>query len=137
MNTGEEVFVDHFLAMEFEDDFEYGEDPDVFSMWDEGDLKIDAGSGSVKGALAEFCSAAGYAFDPSDWTSWYEEFGLGDEGRFDGSFLVRSDSTQADQNDIDRWKRREMKLYACHVTVWLKVRTVRELSPEECKHWKE
>jgi len=85
--------------------------------------------------LKAICEANCFDYKPDSWCNWLAESGE-EAGRFDFVTLVCEDNTEACQSEIEEWKHGKRKLYECLIVARLSVRSVRELTSEECATFK-
>ena len=131
-DSGEKYFVDSQSVDTVLDDYEQGELDDYGTSWGYREIPVKGNFDTIYDALEAVCDANGYDWNPKNWISWGNDFGE-DYGRFDGDILVDSINLEADKNDIESWKRGETKLWNAHFVVYIRARTVRDLTPEEIK----
>jgi hypothetical protein len=127
MNDNERVYVKSFSASTVEDDYEKGELPNsAGSSWTDKDLRFENPEGgfeSAQAALEAVCKANYFTWNKDWWTVL--------DGRFSGSFMVDDNNTEASPSQIEAWKRREGRIWACYVDVWLEVGTRRDMTADE------
>lgn len=135
MNSNERIYVRYFDAQTTEDDYDKGEVGSCCSSWDSDgmDFRNDPnGYGSVEDALKSVCEANCFKYRKECWNSYGADMGE-DFGRFDGSFMVDEDNSEATEGEIEAWRRKERRLWACYLVVQLEVRAVRELTEDEAE----
>lgn len=130
MNANEYICVDAYEAVTHEDSFETGEKQDVSSSWSNRDNQVCGRFQNVMSALRAVCAKNFFQFRASSWISWMREFGE-DPNRFDFSTLVDQHNCEATPSEIEAWKAGRKRLWSCTLTVWLSVRTERDLTPDE------
>lgn len=130
MNANEKIVVSSFVADCTLDDYENGYTGSTTSCWTSKDIPVEGSFNSIQEALEAVCEANYFKYKADAWLDWFKEFG-DTPGRFDFSTLVREDTTEADADDIEQWKKGERKLWACDITAYLIVRNERELTAEE------
>lgn len=130
MNANEKIVVASYVAECTLDDYQNGYTGSTTSCWSNKDIPVVGSFNSIQEALEAVCEANGFEFKADAWVDWFKDFN-DEPGRFDFSTLVRSDTTEADANDIELWKNGKRKLWACDVTVRLVVRNERKLTADE------
>lgn len=130
MNANEYICVDAYEAVTKEDSFEAGEKQDVSSSWSDRDNPVRGRFPDVMSALRAVCAKNFFDFRASSWISWMREFGE-DPNRFDFCTLVDEHNCEATPSEIKAWKAGRKRLWSCALTVWLSVRTERDLTPDE------
>lgn len=133
MKTNERIYVKSYDCQSTEDDFENGESLTPSSGWTSRDTRFEnapEGYASVEDALKAVCKNEFFDFAKENWISFGKDYG--DEyGRFDGDVMVDVENHQASKSEIEAWKRKEQKLWNCHIHVYLEIRTVREFTEED------
>lgn len=133
MKTNERIYVKSYDCQSTEDDFENGESLTPDSSWTSRDTRFENapdGYASVEEALRDVCKNEFFDFVKENWISFGKD--CGDEyGRFDGDVMVDDANSQASKSEIEAWKRKEQRLWNCHIHVYLEIRAVREFAEED------
>lgn len=135
LKDNEYFYVKSYHCESTEDDFEKGEIGGVWSFWDgkgleSGKMKFKTVEEALEQVLDEQC------FDgaASSWTDFFKESGdKHDRGRFDCDVTVDVNNSAATDSQIEAWKNGKLKLYNCHIVVYIGIRSERELSDEDYK----
>jgi len=135
MKANEKVFVEYYDATCTEDDWKNGIVGSTTSYWTNRDCRVEGSYSSVSDALKAICEANCFDYKPDSWCNWLAEYGE-EAGRFDFVTLVCEDNTEACPSEIEEWKQGKRKLYECLIVARLSVRSVRELTSEECATFK-
>lgn len=130
MNANEFFVVDAYEAMTHEDDFEQGEAFETSSYWNGRDLPISGRFQTIEDALKAVCKRNYFEYRRDGWTSWGKEYGE-EPNRFDFQTMVDANNCEATPTDIEAWKRGEKNLFALTLTLWLAIRTERDLTFDE------
>lgn len=134
MKPDEKIYVKDFWCETVEDSYEGGETGENSFAWNDRDMRFEnpaEGYATVAEALAAVCKANYFDFDIDSWTSFADESGEDDFGRFDSDVLVLAGNSEASQHEIERWRKGEIPLWNCHITVHLEVRTVRKMTKDD------
>lgn len=130
MNANEFFVVDTYEAMTRENDYEQGEAFETSSYWNSHDLPVSGRFTSVEDALRAVCKRNFFDYRRDGWTSWAKEYGE-EPNRFDFQTMVDANNCEATPTEIEAWKRGEKKLFALTLTLWLAIRTERDLTQDE------
>jgi len=137
MNANERIYVKRYDCDSTEDDWENGESLTTDSSWDSGDTHFENaedGYATVEDALKAVCGNECFDFVKENWIAFGKDLGE-DFGRFDGDVMVDDNNAQASKSEIEAWKRKERKLWNCHLRVYLEVRAVREFTLEDAEEF--
>lgn len=139
MNSNEKIFVTGFSCRSVEDVYNDGETGGCTSQWGDSDIGMDirVAYDTVEDALNAVAKANCFDIRKSDWMNFGVECTGEPEdfSRFDADVLVDADNSQATESQVASWKKGEIKLYNCHVYVWLEVRSVgRNLTEAEARN---
>ena len=122
IKPNEAIVVAHYSAESEEDIFDKGLTGRVGSWWCNSDCPADGRYYSVESALKAVCEANCFDYKKSDWEN--DPCDEGEVGRFDADFLVDVENRQVSPDEtekIEAWKRGEVRLWNCHVAVYLEV----------------
>lgn len=110
MNANEKIYVKSYIAYTTEDVFLDGD--------------------TIEDAIKAVCDANVFDYVPSNCQNvgkdWPDE-----AGRFDISFMVDVNNSEATKYDIEEWKAGRKRLWSCQISVYLGVCAERDLTPEE------
>lgn len=137
LKDNEYFHVSCYLCESVEDDYENGESFETCASWTGKDFpSAKMKFKSIKDALAQILSENCYDYgDPVEWMDFFKETGDEDErGRFDCDVLVDVDNTKASERQIVSWKKGETKLYNCHISARICVRSERAISDDELEN---
>jgi len=137
LKDGEYFYVKSYICESVEDDYVEGESLTASSTWTGKDFPSRGMKfNSVKDALEQILREQ--FFDEKN--EWFDVFGESGEesekGRFDCDVLVNDNNSEAYDGEIEEWKKGKLKLYNCHITAYIGVRSERELSDEDYKEIK-
>ena len=130
MNANEKIYIRHYDATTTEDVFDQGEIGRSLYAWDGKDNPVEGRFNSVPDALAAVCAKNYFTNHPESWTNWGKEM-KEETGRFSFSVLVDADNCEASKDEIEKWKRGEMRLWDCTLNVYLGVVAERDLIQAE------
>lgn len=130
MKENEYICVGSYVAETYEDSWERGEQPKASAFWNSKDVPVTGSFRSVEDALKAVCEANFLKWDKDAWQSFGRDCGE-DFGRFDGCAMVDADNAEATASEVEDWKAGKKRLWALHLSVFLEVRTTRELTEEE------
>ena len=115
----------HAYADTEEDKWEEGQIPNTGTWWDiEINQKKNSFS-SIEDALEYVCNDQFYKWDKKNWM-WDSE-----NQEFIGDFLVDSESSEADDRDIEQWKQGRKRLWARRISVKLAKRIDTEIEDSD------
>lgn len=130
MNANEKIYVKCYTAYTTEDVFLEGEVGKTNFAWSSDDNPIRGRFDTIEDAIKAVCDANYFDYVPSNFQNvgkdWPEE-----AGRFDISFMVDVNNSEATKYDIEEWKAGRKRLWSCQISVYLGVRAERDLTPEE------
>lgn len=138
MKPDEKIYVKDFWCESVEDSYENGETGKSGSAWGDRDVRFEnptEGYATVAEALAAVCKSNCFRFNVNLWTSFFEETGEDDFGRFDSDVLVDADNSEVSRSEIEKWRKGEIPLWNCHIIVHLEVRTIREMTKDDIAEW--
>lgn len=136
--TEEKFYIKTFICETVEDDFEKGEQQKIDSCWTFKDFHLDDEKNSfdtIEDAIKKICSLNCFDYNRKSWIDFFSEYGE-DIGRFDGDILVDEMNNEATKEEIGWWKNGKKKLWNCHITACLGVKTVRELTEADLAGFK-
>lgn len=130
MNANEKIYVKCYTAYTTEYVFLEGEVGKTNFAWSSDDNPIRGRFDTIEDAIKAVCDANYFDYVPSNFQNvgkdWPEE-----AGRFDISFMVDVNNSEATKYDIEEWKAGRKRLWSCQISVYLGVRAERDLTPEE------
>ena len=130
MNANEKIYVKSYIAYTTEDVFLEGEVGTTNCAWSSDDNPIRGRFDTIEDAIKAVCDANGFDYVPSNCQNvgkdWPDE-----AGRFDISFMVDVNNSEATKYDIEEWKAGRKRLWSCQISVYLGVCAERDLTPEE------
>ena len=130
MNANEKIYVKCYTAYTTEYVFLEGEVGNTNFAWSSDDNPIRGRFDTIEDAIKAVCDANYFDYVPSNFQNvgkdWPEE-----AGRFDISFMVDVNNSEATKYDIEEWKAGRKRLWSCQISVYLGVRAERDLTPEE------
>ena len=130
MNANEKIYVKCYTAYTTEYVFLEGEVGKTNFAWSSEDNPIRGRFDTIEDAIKAVCDANYFDYVPSNFQNvgkdWPEE-----AGRFDISFMVDVNNSEATKYDIEEWKAGRKRLWSCQISVYLGVRAERDLTPEE------
>jgi len=139
LKPNEKIYIECVLCHTAEDSYEHGESLNQSRSWTDRDLQMDrtVGYATVGEALAAVCKSNCFDYKKENWENFGVECGEPDEySRFETDTLVCDDGTEASPSEIEAWKRGKKRLWNCHVSAYLEVRTEpRALTEDEAKSW--
>ena len=130
MNANEKIYVKCYTAYTTEYVFLEDEVGNTNFAWSSDDNPICGRFDTIEDAIKAVCDANYFDYVPSNFQNvgkdWPEE-----AGRFDISFMVDVNNSEATKYDIEEWKAGRKRLWSCQISVYLGVRAERDLTPEE------
>ena len=130
MNANEKIYVKCYTAYTTEYVFLEGEVGKTNFAWSSDDNPIRGRFDTIEDAIKAVCDANYFDYVPSNFQNvgkdWPEE-----AGRFDISFMVDVNNSEATKYDIEEWKAGRKRLWSCQISVYLGVCSERDLTPEE------
>ena len=130
MNANEFFVVDRYEALTHEDDYERGEAFETSSICTDHDLPVRGRFTSIEDALRAVCKRNFFEYRRDGWISWAKEYGE-EPNRFDFQTMVDENNCEATPTEIKAWKAGRKRLWSRTLTLWLAVRTERDLTQEE------
>ena len=134
MKNGEYVYVKSYFCESTEDDYEKGLIGCGCSYWDDrGGSICKKRFESIEDALRGVLEENGFKWTGMEnWCNRFRDIGEESErGCFEFSTLVDEDNCEAEDSQIEAWKRGKRPLWNCDVVVRLGVRVEREFTDEE------
>lgn len=139
LKTNEYFYVQSYSCETVEDDFEKGEVGGNCAYWNGDNFPSrDMKFKSVKEALSQILKEQCFDEKKTEWGDFFtmSENNERERGRFDCDVTVNVDNYEANEQEIEQWKKGKLKLYNCHIVARIGVRYERDISDEEYRELK-